>query len=162
MSWVLYNITDWGGIPPIVLGLTFAIVGLVQLIKRKSLLKVDKEIIVLGALYIIVIVIYLLFEFIVINRRPVLVNDILEASYPSTTTFVSITFLASAFYPIKKYIRNNKLKTMLIVFVWVYMLFLIIGRNISGVHWLTDIIGSILLGTGLVFGYESLLENKSR
>jgi len=155
VNWVLYNITDWGGIPPVALGLFFAIVGLIQLIKRKSLFKVDKNILILGGFYILVFVIYLLFEFMVINRRPVLINGILEASYPSTTTFVSITFLASAFYPIGKYIKSNKYKLLLNVIVWIYMLFLIIGRCVSGVHWLTDIIGSIILGTGLVLGYEA-------
>lgn len=158
VNWLLYDITDWGGIPPIILGMIFGVVGLVEWIKRKSIKKVDNFLFVLGGLYIVTFIIYLLFEFMVINRRPVLINGYLEASYPSSTTFASIIFMASSIIPIRFYIKNHKLRKILIVIVWVYMLFLIIGRMISGVHWLTDIIGSVFLGTGLVLLYEYFVE----
>ena len=84
----LYIITDWLGLVPIAFAFGFAILGLVQWIKRKSLRKVDYSLFVLGGFYIVVFLIYLLFEFVVINYRPVLINNYLEASYPSSTTML--------------------------------------------------------------------------
>lgn len=158
VNWSLYFVTDWGGIPPILLGMFFGALGLIQWIKRRSISKVDKYLFVLGGLYIVVFVLYLFFDYVVINRRPVMIDGFLEASYPSSTTLLAITFLGSALYPINKYVKTNRVKTLLVTITWTYMLFLVIGRLLSGVHWLTDIIGSCLLGSGLVLLYEYLIE----
>ena len=80
---VLYNVTDWGGLIPLSICAAFFILGLIQWISRRSILKVDSEIIALGLFYILVFVVYIFFELVVINRRPVLIGGSLEASYPS-------------------------------------------------------------------------------
>ena len=77
----IYTVTDWLGLIPLCFILGFALLGLIQLIKRKSLFKVDSSILVLGAFYIVVMAAYLFFEFYVVNYRPVLINGFLEASY---------------------------------------------------------------------------------
>lgn len=154
VNWDLYNITDWGAIIPISLCGLFGILGLIQWFKRKKVSKVDKELIILGVFYLAVFLLYLLFEFMVINKRPVLIDGYLETSYPSSTTFLSITFMLSAIIPIKKYLANSKVKVILIVAVYAYMLFLLIGRLLSGVHWFTDVIGSIFIGIGLLNIYQ--------
>ena len=82
VHWALYTLTDWLGLVPIGIALGFAVLGLVQLIRRKSLLKVDRDILILGGFYIVVLAAYLLFETVVINFRPVLIDGKLEASYP--------------------------------------------------------------------------------
>jgi undecaprenyl-diphosphatase len=87
----LYVITDWLGLVPVAVGMMFAAVGLVQLIKRRRLLKVDNDILLLGIYYIVVIAGYLIFEMIPINYRPVLINGFMEASYPSSTTLLVIS-----------------------------------------------------------------------
>ena len=153
----MYTITDYGGIIPILLGLFFGGVGFIQLISRKNIKKVDFELIILGLFYIIVFLIYLLFEYVVINRRPVIIDGYLEASYPSSTTFLSITFLLSAIIPIKRYIKNKKVQMILIIISYLYMSFLVVGRIVSGVHWLTDIIGSKLIGFRLVNLYKYII-----
>ena len=157
VNWVLYNITDWGGIPPILMGILFGVIGLIQLIKRRSIFKVDRELIILGFFYITVFIIYMLFEFVVINRRPVLIEGRLETSYPSSTTFLSITFLLSPFVQVKKYVKNIKKSKIICVLLNFYMLFLVVGRLLSGVHWLSDILGSVFIGYGILKIYEFVL-----
>ena len=100
----------------------------------------------------------MLFEFIVINKRPVLIDGRLETSYPSSTTFLSITFLLSPFIQIKKYVKNIKLSKIICILLNVYMLFLVIGRLLSGVHWFTDIVGGILIASALLMCFYSVLE----
>ena len=86
----LYNLTDWLGLVPIFVCMGFGVLGLVQWVKRKSICKVDFDILVLGGFYIVTIAAYLLFERVVINYRPVLISGILEASYPSSTTMLTM------------------------------------------------------------------------
>ena len=79
---MIYMITDWLGLVPIFICLCFGVTGLAQLIKRRSLLKVDPDILLLGAYYVMVIACYLIFEMIPINYRPILIEGRMEASYP--------------------------------------------------------------------------------
>ena len=95
---VIYTITDWLGLVPIFICLIFAGIGLAQLIQRKSLFRVDYDIIVLGIYYIIVIFGYLIFEMIPINYRPVLIDGFMEASYPSSTTLLVLSVMPTLFY----------------------------------------------------------------
>ena len=83
VNMTLYTITDWLGLVPIFICLCFSVLGLVQLIKRRSLLRVDSDILLLGVYYVLVIVCYLIFEMIPINYRPVLIEGRLVTSYPS-------------------------------------------------------------------------------
>lgn len=151
----LYNITDWLGLVPFAFVLGFAILGLVQLIKRKSLLKVDYSILVLGGFYIVVMVVYILFEIIVINYRPTLINGYLEVSYPSSTTMLVLCVMPTAIMQFNTRIKNSTLKRIVASVITVFTVFMVVGRLISGVHWFTDIVGSTLLSTGLVMMYYS-------
>ena len=90
VHWTLYTITDWMGLLPIAIALGFAVLGLSQLIERKSLCRVDRSILILGGFYVVVLAAYLLFETVVINYRPVLVDGKLEASYPSLIKEISL------------------------------------------------------------------------
>ena len=145
----LYKITEILGIIPILIALMYAVIGLIQVIDRKSL-KVDKELIALGILYIIVILIYVFFEKCIINYRPVLIDGILEASYPSSHTLLSICICGSALL-INKYLFNNKkiYKYINIISI-ISMVLIVLGRLISGVHWASDIIGSIIISITLL------------
>ena len=91
----LYTITDWLGLVSLAFVMGFALLGLVQWIKRKYLLKVDYSILVLGGFYIVVMAVYVLFEVFVVNYRPVLIGGILEASYPSSTTMLVMCVIKS-------------------------------------------------------------------
>lgn len=149
----LYTITDWLGLVPLGFAMGFAILGFVQLIKRKRILKVDYSILVLGGFYVVVIAMYIFFEAFVVNYRPILINGILEASYPSSTTMLVMCIMPTAIMQFNNRIKNETLKKLISVSIIVFILFMVVGRILSGVHWITDIIGGAMLSCGLVMLY---------
>lgn len=153
---LLYTITDWMGIVPICVVLGFAALGLVQLIKRKSLLRVDHDILALGGFYVIVFAAYALFEVLVINYRPVLIAGHLEASYPSSTTMLVLCVMPTAMLQLKKRIKTGRFLTVMNCLLIVFSAFMVVGRLVSGVHWFSDIIGGVLLSGVLVMLYYSV------
>ncbi len=163
---ILYTITDWLGLIPLATVIGFAILGLVQWIKRKSLLKVDSSLFVLGAFYIVVFIVYNFFEIVVINFRPVLINGYLEVSYPSSTTMLAMTVMPTAMIQLIKRISSKKIKWILKYIILLFTVFMVVGRMVSGVHWISDIIGGALLSSGLValyYYFDSMfMEEKDR
>ena len=158
MNLFWYKLTQIFGIAAIAVAGVFAVTGAVQLIKRKSLLKVDREVLMLGVVYIIVIVLYALFEKIAINYRPVILDaaEGLEPSYPSTHTMLILTIFGTAVRACGYYIKNTKLLVGARVFALIVMALTIVGRLICGVHWLTDIIGGVLISISLICLYREL------
>lgn len=157
VSMKLYNITDWLGLVPLFVCVGFAFVGLIQLIKRKSLIKVDADIIFLGIYYVIVIAGYLVFEMIPINYRPILINSFMEASYPSSTTLLVLSVMPTLVFQVERRAGNNIVRKLVFVLTTVFSAFMVIGRLVSGVHWITDIIGSVLLSAGLFYIYKAVV-----
>lgn len=151
-----YKVTEVLGLFPLLLVIYFALRGFGQLISRKSIFLIDKKILLLGFLYAGVAVLYVLFEKIVINFRPILIAGNLEASYPSSHTFLAITVLLSSFHVFQK--EAGATKKVLSYVCLIGMLVLVFGRFFSGAHWLTDILGGVLLGLPLVQIYLAGLE----
>lgn len=149
----LYTITDWLGLVPLGFAMGFALLGFIQWIKRKRIQKVDYSVLVLGGFYVLVITMYIFFELFVINYRPILINGILEASYPSSTTMLVMCIMPTAIMQFNNRIKNVTLKKLISVSIIVFILFMVIGRILSGVHWITDIIGGAMLSCGLVMLY---------
>lgn len=158
----LYNITDWLGLVPLGFVMGFGTLGLIQWIKRKHILKVDYSILVLGGFYTVVMAVYVLFEMLTLNYRPVLINGILEASYPSSTTMLVICVMPTAIMQFNERIRNNVLRRSVTVIIAAFIIFMVIGRLVSGVHWFTDIVGGALLSAGLVVLYYSVSSLKAK
>lgn len=152
----LYVVTDWLGLVPFGVALAFAVVGLLQWFKRKSLLRVDRSILALGGFYVVVIAAYLFFETVVVNYRPVLIDGFLEASYPSSTTMLVTCVMPTAIMQCKERIKNRVLGRCVALVIVGFMTFMVVGRLLSGVHWLTDIVGGLLLSVGLVKLYASV------
>lgn len=150
----LYNVTDWLGLVPIFVAMGFALFGFAQWIKRKHLSKVDYSIFVLGGFYIAVMAVYVLFEMITVNYRPILINGILEKSYPSSTTLIVMCVMPTAIMQFNSRIKNTVLKKTMSFLITAFIVFMVIGRLVSGVHWFTDIIGGTLLSAGLVALYR--------
>ena len=161
VNMALYNITDWLGLMPVFVCMLFGCVGFIQLIKRKSLLKVDFDIIILGAYYVIVILCYLIFEMIPINYRPILINGVMECSYPSSTTLLVLGVMPTLIYQVNRRVKGLVIKRMIIIISVLFTIFMVAGRLISGVHWVTDIVGSVFLSAGLYMIYKSIIEIKA-
>ena len=152
----LYTITDWLGLVPIGVAFGFAVLGLVQWVGRKSLFKVDRSILALGGFYIIVLAMYIFFEIVVINYRPVLIDGYLEASYPSSTTLLVMCVMPTAMMQLHARIKSDVFRRCVLISIAAFTAFMVIGRLASGVHWLTDIIGGALVSAGLVIMYASV------
>ncbi len=156
VNMIWYHITDWLGLIPVFMAIVYAFIGLIQFITRRSIFKVDKEIILLGLYYIIVIALYVFFEKVIINYRPILMNGFLEASYPSSHTLMTICICGSSIL-INKKLFNNKITKVINYLSIIIITIIVVGRLISGVHWFTDIIGGILISSGLLMTFYSLL-----
>lgn len=133
----------------------FATLGLIQLIKRRSLFKVDRDILILGGFYIITMAAYVFFEMFTVNYRPVLINGLLEASYPSSTTLLVMCVMPTAIMQLNYRIKNSIAVKLIDAGIILFTAFMVIGRLVSGVHWFTDIVGGLLLSATLVMAYLS-------
>ena len=152
----LYTITDWLGLVPLGVALAFAIMGLCQWCRRKRILKVDYSILALGVYYIVVMAVYVLFEIVEINYRPILINGYLETSYPSSTTMLVMCVMPTAIMQLNCRIKNTIVRKCVVVVITAFIAFMVVGRLLSGVHWFSDIVGGALLSTGLVIMYRAV------
>ena len=156
----LYVITDWLSLIPIGFAAGFAVLGLLQWVGRKKLSAVDSDVLLLGGFYVVTGIAYLIFEICIINVRPVLINEMKEASYPSSTTVLVLCIMSTAIMQMYVRISNRRWRNTVILAMIIFSAFMVIGRTVCGVHWLTDIVGGILLSSGLVMLYRSLCHFK--
>lgn len=152
----LYELTDWLSIIPILFVVYFAFSGFKQLIKRKNILRVDFDIIILGIFYILVFAFYFLFEKFIVNYRPILINGISEASYPSSTTLLVLCIIPTSIMQVNWHCKSILQKVLIKYSLIIFLVFMVLCRFLSGVHWFSDIIGGILLSISLVSTYYYL------
>jgi len=158
----LYVLTDWLGLVPIFICLCFAILGACQLLRKRNLLRVDADILLLGVYYVLVILGYLLFEAFPINYRPVPIDGVMEASYPSSTTLLVLSVMPTLHFQVARRCKNPHLLRASLIFSAGFSIFMILGRLLSGVHWATDIAGSVLLSSGLFLLYRTAVHIADR
>ena len=156
----LYQMTNLLGFWAILCGCVFAVIGIVQLVQRKSLAKVDKKILALGGLFVVTGVLYVLFEKVVINCRPILMEGetVPEASFPSSHTVLAVVIFGSVAMILKDYLNDKKLAARLQNVCLVLMIVAVLGRLFSGVHWLTDILGGLFLSFALLQAFSGVLD----
>ena len=155
VNMAIYTITDWMGLVPVAICLSFAGIGLIQLIKRRSLFRVDTDIMILGVYFVIVFLAYAIFEMIPINYRPILIEGRMEASYPSSTTLLVLSVMPALIEQIQRRLSGITAKRIIKIMAIAFSAFMVIGRLVSGVHWFTDIVGGELLSTGLFKFYKA-------
>ena len=158
-----YQITELLGVVAILTVGVFGLLGIIQWIRRKSLWKVDRKILFLGGLYIAMAVLYILFEKVVINYRPILMPGETEpeASFPSSHSMLVLVVMGSAMLMLPDYIKNRPARIALQCVCALILVVTVVGRLISGAHWLTDIAGGILIGSLLLAIFSLLTENLS-
>lgn len=156
----VYTITDWLGLVPVAIGFGFALLGLSQWLRRKSLFKVDWDLLALGGFYLLMLAVYLLFETVVINYRPVLINGYLEVSYPSSTTLLVLCVMPTTWLQLQHRMKRGWLLWWLKAGIVFFIVFMVAGRLLAGVHWLTDIVGGSLLAACLVNVYAFVCDLK--
>lgn len=152
----LYRITDLLSIIPLAIVMFFGALGLTQWFRRKKITLVDLDILILGVFYIVVMALFVFFEIFVANYRPVLIEGILEASYPSSTTMLVMCVMPTAMMQANWRVKNSVVKNTLVCLMGCFTIFMVLARMISGVHWLTDILGGALLSAGLVILYDAV------
>ena len=151
----LYTVTDWLGLVPVAICIVFGFLGLMQWIRRRSLFRVDRDILLLGLYYILVIAGYLIFEMIPINYRPIPIDGVMEASYPSSTTLLVLSVMPTLVFQVSRRAKNRAVVRAVFLLSVLFSAFMVIGRLVSGVHWLTDILGAVFLSAGLYLLYRS-------
>ena len=150
-----YNISEYVGLIPLAIAGCFAILGICQAIKRKSLLKIDSHLFILAAFYAMLLFVYIDFELITVNYRPIILDGELEASYPSSHTMLSLGIMITAIFELHELIKDKK--AILIaadILCGAIALVILLGRLLSGVHWLTDIFAGILVSAALICLYR--------
>ena len=150
---VLYAITDWLGLVPVAVCLGFGAMGATQLVGRRSLLAVDPDLLLLGVHYVLIAAAYLVFEAFPINYRPIPIDGVMEASYPSSTTLLVLGVMPTLAYQAVRRMKSSLAKGA-VASVATFSALVVVGRLVSGVHWATDIVGSVLLAAGLFAMYR--------
>ena len=153
----IYKITEVLGLILLLIVVIYGCIGLMQLIKRKSLLKVDLQILKLGCFYVLMLIVYVLFEKVVINYRPILMDGVLEASYPSSHTILSLCVGLSSLIVSKRYFNKDYVNKINLATI-ILMCLVVLGRFISGVHWFSDIVGGIIISFTLLSVFKTAYE----
>jgi undecaprenyl-diphosphatase len=104
----------------------------------------------------VVLALYVFFEIVVINYRPTLIAGCLEASYPSSTTLLVMCIMPTAMMQLYTRIQNIIFRQWILLIMALFVVVMVIGRLLSGVHWITDIIGGALLSAAMVFLYYAI------
>lgn len=158
VNMLFYEITDWLGITSLIIGIIYGVIGFLQLMKMRSFKKVNHNILRLGGFYIFIIATYVFFESVIVNYRPILIDGYLEASYPSTHVFVSITVLYSSIMVNRSFLQSKRVKLPIEILLYAIMTIILLGRILSGVHWFTDIIAGILLSYAMLVLFSQTIK----
>ena len=154
----IYDLTDLLSVIPLGVCAMFGLLGVVQLIRRRSLREVDRDLILLGVYYVVVIGAFFLFEIFPVNYRPILIEGSLEASYPSSTTLLVLSVMPTLTFQVDRRCKSEGLKWIVRILTALFSAFMVVGRLICGVHWFTDIVGGLVLSTGLFLLYKAMVQ----
>jgi len=154
-----YKISKYAGVLPFLFVALYGLIGLKQLIDEKSLAKVDKKLYGLAAFYVVFAAVYVFFEKVIINYRPIIRDEGLEASYPSSHTLLALCLCLSSAMVSKYFIKNDALRKLINIVSVVLAAVILLARLISGVHWISDIVGGIIISLCLLSFLASYIES---
>ena len=156
----LYKVTQLLGYLALAVVAFFGFGGMLQLVKRKSVLKVDRELRAAGVMYVIVLALYVFFEKVVVNYRPVIMPDETapEASFPSSHTLLACVVFGSAIILADTYVRSDKARKIVKLVFAALTVIMVIGRLFSGVHWITDIVAGLLFSACLISAFKGIAD----
>jgi len=157
----LYNISNVLGYLSFLIIILYGLIGLKELIKKKSIFKVNNKVLTLGSFYVLVLAVYFFFEKVIVNYRPVLEKGVLEASYPSSHTILSICVCLSSIIVSRYVFKNKKYVNTFNIFTIILMGLIVLTRLLSGVHWFSDIIGGILISLSLIYLFKFFIYYKA-
>ena len=155
---VFYGISSVLGYLTILTALINCVGYLANLIKKKDLRMVRADLTATLGIYILLAVLYLVFEFVVINYRPVILEEGLEASFPSTHSMLAIAVMFSAAQQVRTGMKESGIRNILILLCVLTGVLTPVTRFFSGVHWFTDILGGVLYGLFLTSLFAPLRE----
>ena len=152
LNMTIYKLTEILGYLALLVAAAFALLGFLQLIRTKSLDGVDRQIYCLAGLYVVMGILYVLFEKLIINYRPEILpgEAAVEASFPSSHTMLACVIFGSAYTMLGFYMEKNTARLGLQIALDILIFFTVFGRLICGVHWFTDILGGLFISTALV------------
>ena len=70
-----------------------------------------------------------------------------------STTMLVMCVMPTALMQLRTRIKNTTLKVFVSASIVAFIPFMVIGRLLSGVHWLTDILGGVIFSAGAVTLY---------
>ena len=153
---LLYKVSEYLGYSVFVIVAFFALLGIRDLVKNKSLLKVDSDLYALAITYIFTLVVYFVFDkLLVINLRPLIMSGemVAEPSFPSSHTLLAVVVCGTAIAECGK-VKKSGLRIILTLILSLLMAATVLTRLFSGVHWVTDIVGGVLWGEALMMVFQ--------
>lgn len=138
----------------------FAILGLTEWIRRKSLKKVDKQLLGMIPSLVLMAATYFIFDkLLVLNTRP---NGSGEPSFPSTHTMVATTIFLMTMLALPKYIKNKPLRIILDIVMLALIILVSIGRVAANMHWVSDVIGGLIFAVIFAGLYLLIVKHKKK
>ena len=153
-----YTISKLSGALTLLAATGFAVLGVLQLVQRRSLFEVDRDILLLGAFYVLTLILYIFFDKVPINYRPIILDEGLEPSFPSTHSMLALVICGTGMMQVDRRLKGSPYKGIAIDVLGILMIITVLCRLLSGVHWFTDILAGVLLGASLVCFYAALEE----
>ena len=142
----------------IILILFFLGLGVYELIKKRSIKKVDPRLTWLPLPLALMTLTYFLFDKVwILNVRP---NGSGEPSFPSTHVMVVTTIFFVVTIILPKYIKNKTTRLIIEIIMAIMISLTAVGRVMSGMHWVADVLGAIVFGFLFSEIYYYIVSNK--
>ena len=155
-----YKLSKYLGYVCIAAGGALCLWAVWQAVSRRGIRHIDRDLSCFCLLIIAMMFFYLLFEVLKLNWRPVILDEGLEASYPSTHTLLAICAAGGAAILLSRLKIRRTLRVLGIAALCFVAFLTVLCRLLSGVHWVTDVLGGVILGAALLQMYRTLLREK--